>query len=308
MFRKSKDEMGKAERLNRAEPEPIYGLQVADPVEPAEQTNVPPIPDGGGLRLNLSAEGQKLLSEETGRRFRQWESDGAKAGEVFAIVQQEAGGRMALVTHKDGGRTTWLLFYSPWMALDYLSERKVPGQVVEYRPDLIPGVAADLVKAGLTHFAIDPCPRCGVANLWDANILESAEEFARIFTFANLSRRLIAEIWITRYHALPAGSVKERREILEHVRDHVDCTSPYLHWMIALLAGLEDDEDAKERSIARLNQVGPKLAEKLNGKPFHGWEPGSQLATMPEALLGLLWSYGVVKIPRQPAPDGIRQN
>jgi len=58
---------------------------------------------------------------------------------------------------------------------------------------------------------------------------------------------------------------------------------------------------ANAAAIQRLEEFGPDLAGKLKGNSFDSKEPGSQMATMPEAMTGLLASYGIVNLPMKPA-------
>lgn len=83
---------------------------------------------------------------------------------------------------------------------------------------------------------------------------------------------------------------KLARASLEYLRDHFDAFNPYVHWMIAVLAGMEGDMKANAESIAKLEQFGPPFVGKLQGTSFD-MSPGSQFATFPEATMGLLLSY-----------------
>jgi hypothetical protein len=76
---------------------------------------------------------------------------------------------------------------------------------------------------------------------------------------------------------------------------------PYLHWVIAVLAGLAGDMQANAAAIQRLEEFGPDFACKLQGNSFDPREPGSRMATMPEAMMGLQASYGILNLPMKTA-------
>jgi hypothetical protein len=96
---------------------------------------------------------------------------------------------------------------------------------------------------------------------------------------------------------------KMARASLEYLRDHFDAGNPYVHWMIAVLAGMDGDMKANAESIAQMEQFGPPFVGKLQGTSFD-MSPGSQFATFPEAMMGLLLSYkcmNVEKLAQKPA-------
>ncbi len=87
-------------------------------------------------------------------------------------------------------------------------------------------------------------------------------------------------------------NAKQARAWLEGIRDHIDPGNPYLHWAIAVLAGLAGDMEANQASIKKLEAFGPAFTGKLQGTSFDPTVPGSQAGTMGEALLGLGLSLG----------------
>jgi|SRR5271168_1735687 len=92
---------------------------------------------------------------------------------------------------------------------------------------------------------------------------------------------------------------KLSRATLEYLRDHWDVSNPYVHWLIAIFAGMAGDMAANAVSIERLEEFGPPFVGKLQGTAFD-MSPGSQFGTFPEASMGLLLSYRLLKIPDTP--------
>ena len=300
MFERFKRTPGKSDD---PQPQQLISLNLGNPEDrDVSDLPLPPMREEGSLRLNLSPQGQKAFSAEIGRRFKEWVSSAAKPDPVFVLEQQNQNGGRAMTTIRRDDGYIWLIFNSPWMAHDYLVQTHLPARVLGYAPENVPAVAKGLIESGLTGFFVDFCPRCRVGNLYPAKALQVSDEFVKYCAFSRLTKRLIGEIWLQRFNALPVDDFKQRRAILEHVADHVDCGNPYLHWTIALYAGLEGDMVGNERAIARLNQFGPPFAGKLKGTSFNFADPESQLRTLPEATVGLLASYGLLKIPPANGP------
>lgn len=268
------------------------------PSSPEPETARPGSPNTG-LALNLSPEAQKLFREETARRMEKWRANRNMPELIFALAQKQQNAQ-SLMTWRIGAETVLLLFETPFAAADYDKEMKLSCSLAGLKTQSIPGLAKGFMASGISGFIFNLCPRCRVGNAHPASTLLSAEEFANAFAVMAIQRKLFAEIWIRRHNALNGADYKGRRLILEHVRDHVDCANPYLHWMIAILAGLDGDMEENTKSIARLEQFGPQFVGKLQGTSFNFDEPCSQLSTLPEANVGLRASYGLLKIP----PDG----
>jgi hypothetical protein len=68
---------------------------------------------------------------------------------------------------------------------------------------------------------------------------------------------------------------------LENIRDHITCSVPYVHQMIAMVANLQSDDAAKAAAAARLKEFGPQFDGKTEFSP-------ENLAT---AMVGLMLNF-----------------
>ena len=85
------------------------------------------------------------------------------------------------------------------------------------------------------------------------------------------------------------GRHREAREDLEYIRDHFDCSVVYLHQMIGILAGMQDDEKAKAASVERLKEFGPQFESQLDFSP----------ELLANAMVRLMAHFGMLATERQ---------
>ena len=72
------------------------------------------------------------------------------------------------------------------------------------------------------------------------------EDFTKVWAHHRAARSVMGGIRIrSAMNHLAAGSHAAARSDLEYIRDHFDCGVPYLHQMIGMLAGTQQDEVAK---------------------------------------------------------------
>jgi len=82
-----------------------------------------------------------------------------------------------------------------------------------------------------------------------------------------------------------------KREALETIRDHLNCSVPYLHWMIALEAGMSHDEDVRLAAIERLREFGPMFCDKA----VLSSEGDAWAEAIAECHVGLLGSFEMLR-------------
>jgi hypothetical protein len=87
------------------------------------------------------------------------------------------------------------------------------------------------------------------------------------------------------------GSLAAARSDLEYVRDHIDCGVPYLHQMIGIIAGMQQDASAMAAAMERLKEFGPQFGGSLILTP----QSGRFLAT---AKVGMLTYFGMLPADR----------
>ena len=122
--------------------------------------------------------------------------------------------------------------------------------------------------------------------------LQNEDIFLSTWRLDLANRRQFSETYGRNAAAVIGTNAKQARIWLEGMRDHLEPANPYLHWVIAVLAGMAGDMEANAASIKRLNAFGPPFTGKLQGVSFDPTVPGSQLRTMAEAMMGLGVSLG----------------
>jgi hypothetical protein len=155
-----------------------------------------------------------------------------------------------------------LLFSSPFAASDYLRATCTPATVRQLKVETLPESARSWLSLGLQAAALDRCPRC--PQFLSVNLAGMAkwskEDFAKVWAHHRATRSVMGELRIrSAMNHVAAGSHAAARSDLEYVRDHFDCGVPYLHQMIGLLAGSQQDELTKATAMERLKEFGPQF-------------------------------------------------
>jgi hypothetical protein len=241
------------------------------------------------------------LGKDFRRRSDEWFKSGHKPQVVLYPVFPQQGHTFTVST-KDGKKTILPLFGSTWIAKAYLTGRGLQAVTGACPLGALADQADKWIAAGINCYTLNPCFRCGNATLYPIAELQSEEQFLQTWGLDAITRRLFAEIIVRNCQAQFASNPKAVRDSLERVRDHLDSGVPYLHWVIAVLAGMAGDMPAKAAAVQRLGEFGPDFADKLKGTAsFDPQESGAHITTMPEAMLGLLASYGILNLPMKPA-------
>jgi hypothetical protein len=282
-------------RTEPASPPPL-GAKPA----PEAQSATPAAPIPSCLQITINPEGTLALGKDFRRRSDEWMKSGQRPQVVLYLVFPQQGHTLTVST-KDGKKTIVPLFGSTWIAKAYLTGKGIQALIAACRLDGLANQADKWVAAGINCYALNPCFRCGNSTLYPIAELQSEEQFLETWCLDAVTRRLFAEIIVRSCQNQFGPNPKGVRDSLERVRDHLDCGIPYLHWVIAVLAGMAGDRQANAAAIQRLEEFGPDFAGKLKGNSFDFREPGSQTATMPEAIMGLLASYGILNLPMKPS-------
>ena len=82
------------------------------------------------------------------------------------------------------------------------------------------------------------------------------------------------------------------RQALETIRDHIDCSSPYLHELIAFLARMDRDEPAKTQAVERLKDFGPQFAD-WEARWDTNRSPKTMIQSLATAVFGLAKSFDI---------------
>jgi hypothetical protein len=159
-----------------------------------------------------------------------------------------------------------VLFSSPFAANDYLRATGTPGTVGQLQVKALPKIAKSWFSAGVQTAVLDRCPRCPQFLSIDlaAMAKSTKDDFAKIWAYHRATRLVLAGIRIqSAMRQSATGTHAAARSDLEYVRDHFDCGVPYLHQVIGLLGGIQQDESAKPNAMERLKEFGPQFEGPL---------------------------------------------
>ncbi len=197
-------------------------------------------------------------------------------------------------------RNVLLIFTSGYAAMDYLKTAKIAGGVHEFPFESLPVYVEHWRKAGIDSFVLDRCPRCPdfVCATIDA---KTEEQFLTLWAFHRATRDFQSERLVHAYFdSLKARSTqREARNFLENLRDHVDYSVPYVHWLIAIHAAMDGDQEAKIASIQSLEAFGSDFKDKVRrDETFVSQEWTKSVA---EAQMGLLATFEMLRPDLQSA-------
>jgi hypothetical protein len=177
--------------------------------------------------------------------------------------------------YDESRRVALLLFSSPYLASDYVRVMGLTATVGELGVERLHQEAERWISAGSNIFLLNRCPRCQLSN--DVSIrvqvllAQEQAAFHQVWAIDRAKRMFFGGIKVQAASALwQVKSYPESQRMLEEVRDHIDCGVPYLHQMIAFLAGMQGDETAKSSAAERLMEFGPQFTvpAEFSIKPF----------------------------------------
>ena len=257
-----------------------------------------------GVTPDKAAASKKAAGDEIGRRA----GELMKAGRFPAMYFFGADaltGSVVVAKGNEQVRKSLLLFTSPLLARDFLRIAGNPSGVAGFSMDHFPLWQRRWKALGIDSLCINRCPRCtqhAVFGVKDGLVTKEALAHAWAVSWATRSWR--GEALVRQLIALKGDdSVQKSRAILETLRDHVDSGIPYVHWLIALMAGMQGDEEERAAAASRLREFGPAFAGKLTER---GDSAGNKrwAEAFSEAHVGLLANFGMLKLkdPPQASP------
>jgi hypothetical protein len=193
------------------------------------------------------------------------------------------------------------LFSSPLAALDYLQTRKITSAgIAGFQLASLGATVERWQAAGIDSLIFDLCPRCAASDSPLVGATVTREELVHGWSIERAVRHWRGEVLVRVFGSLKWDAMRpQMRLTLEFLRDHVDCSVPYVHWLIALIAGMQGDEAGRLAATVRLEQFGPNfrgktwtLKDKAQGQ---AWAQLWGAATM-----GLLATYGLLKTQQPP--------
>ena len=213
----------------------------------------------------------------------------------------DTGGAVIIMATPNPPHKSILLFSSPFSALDYLRANKFAGKVVGFKTDSLPALAEQWRNAGIDSFIVNRCPRCSSINILSPkDQLITREQLFLGWATQWALRNVRGEDLVRQYQAHSGNDmVAKKRATLEYLRDHVDYSIPYVHWIIALLAGMQGDENVRLTAAAKLEEFGQEFIGKTTpAKEKEDLETWGRSAV--EAELGLRASFGMLSSLQNP--------
>jgi hypothetical protein len=297
--------------------EALTSLDLKIPARPLPSLNSDQPTAASVTPCQVVPEWLKAMTPEITRRAKEMLAAGMKPMALYLAVTQTG----QLIHIPNGDHMTLLMFTSGFAAMDYLKYLGLSGGVHEFMFESLPKYIGGARRAGTHSFVLDRCPRCPQYAAVLINE-QTEEQFLSFWAFHRATRNLLVERRIRAYFdwsrmatELPELVDPEKmkahrratRAHLEYVRDHFDCSVPFLHWKIALDAAANGDEEARAYAVQRLEEFGPDFKDKvprIDGT--HGTLTSDEFLkqTVDSALtahLGLLGAYGMLSPELQSA-------
>ena len=161
--------------------------------------------------------------------------------------------------------------------------------------DQLAGAAEQWRAMGVDSFIMNRCPRCPTHNLvLPKGKVISRDEIDNCWAVSKAIRDWRGEAMVRAFMAVKGTHVlPQQRAILETLRDHVDYCIPYVHWLIAMIAGAQGDEAARVSATLLMQEFGPDFlaSDTLRGVPpdYAVWRD-----SLGRAYLGLLGTFGML--------------
>jgi hypothetical protein len=224
---------------------------------------------------------------------------GIRPGSLYLAIDAASKGVVCFQAPQFGAAA--LVFTSGFQAADYLRESKIPGGVHEFPATTLQSSMEGWKRSGAGAFALDRCPRCPA---WLPIPIEDGltyDQICRVWAIHRATRIFQAQRALHFYmDTSPENNLPDhvenrrmKRKALESIRDHHDCSVPYLHWMIALEAGVSHDDDVRLAAIERLREFGPMFHDKaVMSSEGEAW-----VQAVAECQVGLLRSFEMLRLP-----------
>lgn len=218
---------------------------------------------------------------------------GIRPGSLYLAIDAAS---HAMVVFRTPKFDAALVFTSSFHAEDYLRESKISGGVHEFPATTLQSYMENWKSNGAGAFALDHCPRCPVSLSIPIKGGMTYEQICRVWAVHRTTRILQAQRCLRVFmDTSPENNWEDRgikRKALESIRDHLDCSVPYLHWMIALEAGTARDEDGRLAAVERLREFGPMFCEKVTSSS-EGYDAWAKAVA--ECHVGLLGSFEMLR-------------
>jgi hypothetical protein len=269
-------------------------------------------PPGTITDTHLAVLREQPVPEEINSGIRQLLDSGAHPEAVF-LAQDPRNRGLIVFKHQNPPFQAIPLFSSPFLVGDYLRATKTVGQVIGVKMESLPQVAQSWRDGGIDSFLFNRCPRCPIVQpLRVKDNLITAEQIRFMWATQLTIRNWRARKLIRQYLDYAGDdSLAQKRTSLEFLRDHVAYDVPYVHWMIALIAGMQGDKLAHDGATASLEEFGPDFVGKTDNASANEFagesdrpKAGSWSDSMAKAHIGLLMSFRMLNPSQEQRPVG----
>lgn len=233
--------------------------------------------------------------DELKRRVEHLLKAGNPPNAFFFPVDPQSRSKVILMMSQNPARKSMLFFSAPSSAADYVRCTRTPAEIVGFNLEALPGLARDWHASGIDSFIMNRCPRCTTYNvLTPEDGVITKEQIHLAWATSWALRNWRGEALVRKFLSYKGdGLVANQRATLEYLRDHVDYNIPYVHWLIALHAGVQGDEQARLAATARLEEFGAPFVGRVT-RMTDPKDPKPWIDSLSEANLGLLANFGML--------------
>jgi len=239
------------------------------------------------------------VSAELGRRALELANSGKHPEAIFWLLDPATRAPVLI----DASKKTVLLFSSAATARFFMQERNLQAEIMGVAFDQFPLLSEDLHTLGVNTFVMDLSPKSPVSNVLSPTGERITKEqiafcWALGRTIRNFqAQRILGPLLASKDFGSP-DIQKKLRHGLETVRGSGGYDVPFLHWMIALIAGMQHDEPGRLQATADLEAFGPDFVGRT--LPIESHEHAQEWAkSWTEAQIGLMTEFEMLK-----GPDG----
>jgi hypothetical protein len=233
----------------------------------------------------------------------------AKSGkhpEIFFFLRDRTIHAPLALVIKEPARKAVLIFTSVPMAYFFLQTKQMAVEVVGVKLDEFPPIAEDWRKLGFDSYIMDLSPKAPNFNaMTPKDSLITREQLVFSWALGRTIRNWQAQRQLAEFYSKKNSNstspeaLQRHRTALESMRDFGAFDVPFVHWMIAEVAGMQGDEPARQAATGTLESFGPDFVGKtarLEGQEgFKAWGE-----SMIVAQLGLLTEFEMLM-----GPDGL---
>jgi hypothetical protein len=176
-------------------------------------------------------------------------------------------------------------------------------EVREFKLDDMKETAQGWKSRGYNAFIFNMTPKKTNPPMIDAGQgMINKEILLRSWAGNRVAREVLAEAWRVEFSMTDAENVsfqeklKRQRAALENLRDMGAGDVPFVHWQIALIAGMQGDEEGKLAATATLEEFGPDFVGRTANSVD---DPKSWGESLSLCMVGLMAEFGML-----PGPDG----